>query len=206
MKSSILILSFLMTSVCFADGNRYKTIYDDKKVETAKPSTDLTEKSPIEVAVEKYVIEALGEQSRYKSNNKRVIGVNLIEQIAGIDKGKLLLDLTYISDPDMLNNVNKDGLIIDAMRVIASLSKDKKIKAKVGEVMLRPHVVVKDGAVEQLAKFQIRLADLKGPNWDGVTGMYFENLLKQSGKINITPYFINNGGKFLVLKKEQLNL
>lgn len=205
MKNKILIFIFSMmiALMTFAQDKPKYVPYNPNLPPKSEPAKG---KSSLEVSIEKYVIEALGEQSRYKSENKRVIGVNLIEQIAGVDKGKLLLDLTYISDPDMLNNINQDGLVIDGMRIVAAISKDKKIKAKVGEVMLRPHVVVKDGAVEQLAKFQIRLADLKGPNWDGVTGVYFENLLKEKGKINITPFFINNGGKNLVLKKEQLNL
>lgn len=199
----MLIFCMTVTPMTLAQKKPKYVPYDPNRPSKVEPTKD---KSPIEVAVEKYIIEVLGEKSRYKSENKRVISVNLIEQAAGVDKGKLLLDLSYISDPDIVNNVDKDGLIVYAMRVIAALSKDEKIKAKVGEVMLRPHVVVKDGSIEQLAKFQIRLADLKGPNWDGVTGMHFENLLKQSGKMTIAPYLIHNGGKALILKREQLNL
>lgn len=189
----------------FAEG-KYKTVViKEQKKESQVEKTP----SPVEIGIEKLVIDELGEKPVYKSGRNRTVSVSLIEQVAGPHIGKYLLDLSYVSDPALTGpkNVTKDGLVIDAMRIMKAISKDKNVKsAKIVEVMLRPHVFVAGGTLEQLLKIQVELSALRGPKWDGVTGAYFEELVRQRGKLNLSPYLIQNGGQFLILKQEQLDL
>lgn len=201
----ILPILLMISLQVFAEG-KYATVVINGQMRESK---EVKTRSPVEVAVEKLVIDELGEKPAYRGGGNRVVSVSLIEQVAGPHTGKYFLDLSYISDPALIGpkNVTKDGLVIDAMRIMKAISSNKIVKsAKIVEVMLRPHVFVAGGTLEQLLKVQIEMSALRGPKWDGVTGAYFEELLRQRGKLNLSPFLIHNGGQFLILKPEQLDI
>lgn len=201
---TILLIPILMTSIAFAEGKYKPVVIGDKNVETTAAKTP----SAIESAIQDHVVAELGDQPRYKSGGKRVLSINLIEQVAGPNKGKILADVSYIADPNIVGVINKDGLIIDAMRLLKVISQDKRIKVKkIVTVLLRPYVVTIDNKTsEQVAKFQIDLSAFAGIKWDQIDGAKFETILSSKGNITMAPYMVQNGGKFLILKREQLDL
>lgn len=197
-----LILSLSSTSV-FAQG-KYTPI-----VITDEPKLEKVEsESPTKKVIQTHIIAELGEKPRYKSVNKRVLSINLTEQVAGPNEGKLLADIAYIADPNMMGVIDRNGMVIDAMRVVKAITQDPKIKShKVGILLLRPHVVpIGRDQPEQMIKIQISLQEVSSINWDQMDGAGFEKILTSKGTLSVSPYFVKNGGKFLVLKREQLDL
>jgi hypothetical protein len=201
---AVALTSLILTPVVFAEG-KYKAVVIEDRKPTTSSSGNSTE---IEASIKLHITDELGSECRYKSNPKRVLSVNLIEQTAGTNRGKFLADVAYVADPNMVGVINKDGLVIDAMRLLKVISQDKKTKAnKIVTVLLRPHVIPAGrNSPEQVAKFQIDLSALAKISWDETDGAGFEQVLRSKGSIGMTPYMIQNGGKFLILKPEQLDL
>lgn len=204
MRRKILFALLTMTSTAFADGKYISVSSEDIK----SISSDIKTASATESVIRDHIIGELGEQSRYKTNPKRVLSISLIDQLAGPNEGKFLADINFITEPNMMGLINLDGLIIDVMRIAKVISQDKSVKlSKIAVIQLRPHIIpFGGGSPEQVAKFEIDLASLEEMSWGQTDGLRFENVLQKKGKISMSPYFLKNGGKFLILKKEQLDL
>lgn len=199
-------LTLILTPTIGAAQGKYKTVTIDLD-KNAKAETKTA--SGEDALIERIAEEALGPETQYKSKKQRVLTVNQTEQLAGKNKGQFLIQVSYLSDPALLGpkNVTKDGLLVDAMRVVESLLTNPKVKSlKASEFMLMPSVVSADGNVEQVMKIVVPIKPFKSIDWSKMDGATFEKLVKTNGSINIAPFFIHNGGKFLILKPEQLDL
>lgn len=146
------------------------------------------------------VIEALGADLIFKSATNRVLSTNL---------NNYMVEINYLTLPALLGpkNVTKDGIFIDALRVAEELVKTKSIKtSKAKIIILRPYVILFDKRVESVSKIQVSLAAFKKANFSKLDGASFEQWARRNGQVIYAPLLINEGGKYLILKPELLDL
>ena len=161
-----------------------------------------------EEVIKVHIENELGDKPRYQSQKKRVLQVNLIDQVAGEFEGRQIADIEFLVDPDLTKTVSKNGAVIDIMRVLTALSKDQKIKgSKIARLMLRPYVAAstKQGT-KQILKVEINMSDLLKIDWTKTGAVGLEEFIKSKGKFVTSPYLIKNGGQHLVLKSEHLEI
>lgn len=157
--------------------------------------------SKAETEITAAVIEALGTDIIFKSASRRVLSINI---------NSSMIEINYLTSPALLGprNVTKDGIFIDALRVVEELVKTKSVKSSTAKtLLLRPYVITSiDKSIEVVSKIEVNLNTLKKTKLGSLDGAAFEKWTRRNGKVSYAPYLINNGGKFLILKPEFLDL
>lgn len=208
-KSLLLIFITLITATSWSSDKTCYKGYRLKGQENLPPCKEETVTAEtVEEAIKAHIENELGDKPRYQSQKKRVLQVNLIDQVAGEFEGKQIVDIEFLVDPDLTKTVSKNGAVIDIMRILTALSKDQKLKtSKIARLMLRPYVAAsaKQGA-KQILKVEINMSDLVKIDWTKTGAVGLEEFIKSKGKIVISPYLMRNGGQHFVLKSEHLEI
>lgn len=206
-KIILLLMTLLISIQTLAEEKKCYSGYRLKGQENLPPCDESIKASTTEELIQKHIEKEVGEQVKYKGQHKRVIGVNLIDQVAGKHQGKQLADIEFLVDPDMMKTVSKNGAIIDVQRVLQSLSNDAQFKSSnVALILMRPYVIDPNGKQQQILKVEFNTQDLLKIDWSKVGAPALEKLIAEKGKVKSSPYLLQNGGQHLVLKKEHLGL
>lgn len=195
MQQLVLATIILLGFNCHAQ--KYKTVTLKDLAQNTKAESNSSEPAP---DIANAVTEALGTDLIFKSATNRVLSTNLNDY---------MVEINYLTLPALLGpkNVTKDGIFIDALRVAEELVKTKSIKtSKAKIIILRPHVITSDKRVESVSKIQVSLVTFKKANFSKLDGMGFEQWVRRNGQVNHAPFLINEGGKYLILKPELLDL
>lgn len=195
MRSIALVTIFIFSISLHAQ--KYKTV--DLK-NTTQPAATEIKQSKANTEIVNAVTEALGTDLIFKSATNRVLSINLNDH---------MIEINYLTLPALIGpkNVTKDGIFIDALRVADELVKTKSVKtSKAKIIMLRPHVITSDKKVESVSKIQMSLTAFKKANLSKLDGAGFEQWARRNGQVNYSPLLINEGGKYLILKPELLDL
>lgn len=192
-----LVLTAIILSTLNSHAQKYKTVTLKDLTQNTKAESKSSEPTPDIVNA---VTEALGTDLIYKSATTRVLSTNLNDY---------MVEINYLTLPALLGpkNVTKDGIFLDALRIAEELVKTKSIKTSQAKIIiLRPHIITSDKKIESVSKIQVSITAFKKANFSKLDGVSFEQWARRNGQVNYSPLLINEGGKYLILKQELLDL
>ena len=155
-----------------------------------KPIPYVTPEDTIERIVEGVAVGAFGKTVNWDNSPYTIKGIRKIKQVAGLDEGGYLVEVSYRANENLTVSMMKGGIFIDAIEFTEELflpSFCEEIKV----YMLKPYLILVDEYGKekevQVAKLVLRRAIAYKVNWENITNEMFERLLINEGQLWIHP-------------------